>query len=147
MNYHFKIIKETKGYSAECIELLGCRTQGDSLDELKDNMTEALNLFLSESENSTLIFKNPKEIKRKNVVAIEVDPAVALARSLRQTRLKQGKTQTQMMHFLNINNLSNYQRLENPKKANPEYKTLIALAQKLPQLDIGRIINSYKVKA
>lgn len=145
MKYHFKLKKESEGYSAACIELAGCRTQGNSLKELKENLEEVLNLFLSENENSTLIFKTPKEAKGKNIIAVEVDPTVALAMSLRQTRLKQGKTQTQMMEFLNIKNLSNYQRLEDPKKANPEFRTLIALVKKLPQLDLARIINSYKV--
>lgn len=147
MKYNFKITKESHGYSAECIELLGCRTEANSIEKLKDNMKEALDLFLSENEDSKLIFKDPKNIKKKNVIAVEVDPAVALAMSLRQTRLKQGKTQAQMMHFLKMKNLSNYQRLENPRKSNPEFKTLIYLAQMLPQLDLGRIINSYKVKA
>lgn len=147
MKYNFKITKESEGYSAECIELLGCRTEANSMEKLKSNMKEALDLFLSENEESKLIFKDPKNIKKKNVIAVEVDPAVALAMSLRQARLKQGKTQTQMMHFLKMKNLSNYQRLENPKKSNPEYKTIIYLARMLPQLDFGRIINSYKLKA
>lgn len=147
MKYNFKIHKETKGYWAECIELEGCVTQGDTMEELKYNMSEALNLYLSEDDDSKLIFPKPKNLKAKNVVAVEVEPAVALAMSVRQERLKQGKTQIEMMRFLDIKNLSNYQRLENPKKANPEFKTLIALIKKLPQLDIGRIINSYKAKA
>lgn len=147
MKYNFKIHKETKGYWAECIELEGCVTQANTMEELKFNMAEVLNLYLAEDEDSTLIFAKPKNIKNRNVIAIEVEPAVALAMSIRQERLKQGKTQTEMMKYLEIKNLSNYQRLENPKKANPEFKTLIALIKKLPQLDLGRIINSYKVKA
>lgn len=146
MKYNFKMTKELVGYSAACIELPGCRTQADTMEDLKKNMSEALNLFLAEDEDSKLIFNNAKNIKNRNIISVEVDPAVALAMTLRQVRLKQGKTQTQMMKFLNIKNLSNYQRLENPRKSNPEFRTLIALVQKLPQLDLGRIINSYKVK-
>ena len=33
MEYHFKIHKEKNGYWAECIELSGCNTQGDTLEE------------------------------------------------------------------------------------------------------------------
>ena len=62
MNYHFKITKESKGYSAECVELSGCRTQGDFFGELKENMKDALNLFLSEDKGSELIFKGPIKI-------------------------------------------------------------------------------------
>lgn len=146
MKYNFKIHKESKGYWAECIELEGCRTQGHNIEELKYNMSEVLNLYLAEDEDSVLVFPKPKKIKSKNIIEVEVEPAVALAMSIRQERLKQGKTQTEMMRFLEIKNLSNYQRLENPKKANPEFKTLIALIKKLPHLDLARIINSYKVK-
>lgn len=147
MKYNFKIHKEIKGYWAECIELEGCLTQGETMEELIYNMSEALNLYLSEDDDSPLIFPKSKNLKAKNIVAVEVNPAVALAMSIRQERLKQGKTQIEMMKLLDIKNLSNYQRLENPQKANPEFRTLIALIKKLPQLDLGRIINSYKVKA
>jgi len=51
MVYHFKIHKEQKGYWAECIEIDGCSTQGDSLDELLINAAEALNLLLDGPEN------------------------------------------------------------------------------------------------
>lgn len=147
MKYNFKFHKETKGYWAECVELDGCITQGDTMEELKYNMAEALNLYLAEDDNSTFIFNKPKNIKGKNIIPVEVEPAVALAMLIRQERLKQGKTQMEMMKHLEIKNLSNYQRLENPKKSNPEFKTLIALIKKLPQLDLAWIINSYKVKA
>lgn len=146
MKYNFKIHKESKGYWAECIELEGCRTQGNNIEELKYNMSEVLNLYLAEDADSVLVFPKPKKIKSKNIIEVEVEPAVALAMSIRQERLKQGKTQTEMMRYLEIKNLSNYQRLENPKKANPEFKTLIALIKKLPHLDLAGIINSYKVK-
>lgn len=34
MNYNLKIHSEDNRYWAECIELKGCNTQGDSLEEL-----------------------------------------------------------------------------------------------------------------
>ena len=51
MKYPFRIRKEKKGYSAQCIELEGCITQGDTLKELQKNMEEALNLTLSSLQN------------------------------------------------------------------------------------------------
>ncbi len=52
MKYHFKICKEKKGFSAQCMELKGCITEGDSLKELFKNMKEALNLYIQEPEDS-----------------------------------------------------------------------------------------------
>lgn len=144
MEYHFKIHKEKKGYWAECLELKGCQTQGDTLAELQINMSEALNLFLSENEDSKLIFNQPKRFAEKSIVAIEVDPAVALALTIRRTRLKKKLTQTQMKDFLGIKTLSNYQRLEDPKRANPEFRTLIMLNQQIPELKIENIFGAYK---
>jgi len=46
MKYHFRVHKEEDGYSAQCIELEGCITQGDSQEELFENMKEVLNLYV-----------------------------------------------------------------------------------------------------
>jgi antitoxin HicB len=43
MNYHFKIHKDKQGFWAECIEILGCHSQGDTIEELSVNCKEALN--------------------------------------------------------------------------------------------------------
>ena len=51
MRYHFKIHKEDIGYSAQCIELPGCVTQGDTMQELQKNMRDALNLYIEEPED------------------------------------------------------------------------------------------------
>ena len=50
MKYHFKVHKEEKGFWAECIELEGCCTQGDSKEELIENMKDALSIYLDGSE-------------------------------------------------------------------------------------------------
>lgn len=142
MEYHFKIHKEKNGFTAECIELKGCRTEGDSLEELELNMEEALNLFLAEQDNSTLIFPSPKPITGKGIVPVSVDAGVAFAMNLRQTRLKLNKTQNQMMELLGIKTLSNYQRLEDPKRANPELKTLAMILKLVPQIKISTIMGN-----
>lgn len=51
MQYHFKIHEEKSGYWAECIELKGCNTEGETLDELHKNIQEVLGLYLSEPSN------------------------------------------------------------------------------------------------
>lgn len=145
MKYHFKIHKSKDGYWADCLELEGCRSQGDSLEELKENLEEALNLYLSEDLNSPMNFSEPREfVAGKNIVEIEVDPGVALAMMVRQARLKMKKTQKEMMQILEIKNLSNYQRLEDPRRANPELKTLVKLTKSIPGLEITKFLDSYK---
>ncbi len=142
MKYHFKIHREKNGYRAECIELQGCRTQGDNKSELIKNIKEALELFLSEPESSDIIFSEPKKIKKAgNIVEVQVEPSIAFAVQLRQIRLKRQLTQKAMMEILNIRHLSNYQRLENPKKANPELKTLVDLQSHLPELSVEKIFG------
>lgn len=142
MKYHFKIHREKNGYWAECIELVGCCTQGDDRKDLLDNMKESLDSYLSEAESSSVIFPEPrKNLKSKNIVEMQVSPNVAFALQLRQIRLKRNLTQKAMMSLLGILHLSNYQRLENPKKANPELKTLFELQNQLPELSVVKIFG------
>lgn len=144
MEYHFKVHKEKNGFWAECLELSGCLSQGDSLDDLKASAKEALNLYLSENLESKVIFPLPKSHVGKNTIAIEVDPGVALALLVRQARLNRNMTQTQMKEVLGIKTLSNYQRLEDPKRANPELRTLISIVKILPEIKFGALLDSYK---
>ncbi|AGH95928.1 type II toxin-antitoxin system HicB family antitoxin [Pseudobdellovibrio exovorus] len=141
MKYHFKVHKDKKGFWAECIEL-DCLTQAESKEELVTNMQEALDLHLAEPENSNVLFPEPQaDLKGRSIVAVQVSPSVAFAMELRQTRLKRKMTQKAMMELLGIRNLSNYQRLEDPDRANPELKTLFELQGKLPELSVARIFG------
>ncbi|MBY0555344.1 type II toxin-antitoxin system HicB family antitoxin [bacterium] len=143
MKYHFKIKKEKNGYSAYCIELQGCVTQGDNLKHLQENMSEALNLYLSEEPASEIIFPKPHKTSKK-LTSVEVEPSVALALVIRQARIQKKLSQREMVNYLGLNNLSNYQRLEDPKKSNPEFKTLIHLLKKIPELNFVLLFESYK---
>jgi antitoxin HicB len=146
MIYHFKVKKSKDGYWAQCLELKGCRTQGETLEELKVNMNDALNLYLAESEDSSVLFAMPKsKAAGKSILEVEVDPSVAIAMMIRQARLRMKKTQKEMMSFLEIKTLSNYQRLEDPSRANPELKTLVKLTKAIPDLSLARLLDSYKV--
>lgn len=145
MKYNFKIHKSTDGFWAECIELQGCVTQADSRSELEVNMQEALNLYLSENSDSRIIFRVPQEkITGKNIVQVKVNPSVAVAMNIRQARLRMNKTQREMATLLGVKHLSNYQRLEDPKRANPELKTIVALMELIPDLKLDKIIASYR---
>lgn len=136
MKYHFKLHKEGKGYWAECVELKGCFTQAETLVELKDNLKDALDLYLDEPEDSKVLFPLPKKrVKGQNIVQVEVNPQIALAFLLRRERLKKKWTQVVVAKLLGMP-LYSYQRLENSKTANPEWKTLTKLLQIFPELDI-----------
>lgn len=141
MIYHFKIHKEGNSYWAECIELEGCRTQGDSLDELKINMEDALNLFLSEPSESKTFFPAPnKALKGRNIIDVHVAPSVAFATFMRRTRLLKKMTIEQFKNCLDIKNVSVYQKLEDPKRANPELKTLSKIKEAFPDINFDEVI-------
>lgn len=46
MKVNVVIEKDKYGYYAFCPELKGCHTQGDSLDEVLENVKEAVQLYL-----------------------------------------------------------------------------------------------------
>ena len=65
---------------------------------------------------------------------------VAIANRIREIRLKNHLTQTAMMARIGIKNLSNYQRLENPGKANPEWTTLLIIKKAFPQFEVDDLL-------
>ena len=91
MYYHFKIHKESDGYWAECVELEGCVTQGDSFDELQTNMEEALNLYLDEPDNLDVTFPLPdKIVKGEKIIEVSVHPKIGFALKMRLLRKQKG---------------------------------------------------------
>lgn len=136
MQYHFKIHRERKGCWAECLELEGCHSQGDTLSELRKNLKEVLDLCLDEPEDSTIIFPLPKKVAQvRNIIAIDVDPSIALAFLIRRERLLKKWTQKATAERLGVP-LYSYQKLESAKTANPEWKTLIKLLKIFPDLNL-----------
>ncbi len=142
MKYHFKYVKEGNTYWAKCVELDGCFTQAETLDELKENMHEALNLHLDEPSNSRTAFAPPKKsIKGRNVVAVSVDPRIAFALKLRNLRAARGFTQKETAKRLGFKNLFSYQRLESSKTANPELMTLAKIKELFPEFDLDEVVG------
>jgi antitoxin HicB len=140
MKYHFKISKERKGYSAECVELEGCITQGDSKKELEKNMAEALNLYLDEPFDSKAVFPLPKEkVQGNSIVKVAVEPKVAFAFALRRERLRSKLTQREAALKIGITgSLNNYQRLESSKTANPEWETVVKIKSAFPEFPLEK---------
>jgi|SRR5579862_1464055 len=141
MKYHFKIRKEKKGFSAQCIELEGCLTQGDSMKELFKNMQEALNLYVQEPEDSTDLasFPNDSIRKSKNVVEVALDPEVAFSFMVRYYRIKHKMTQSEAAKKMGFENLYSYQRLE-AKKCNPSLKIISKIKQVFPDFSVDYAI-------
>lgn len=63
---------ETGGYVAFVPALPGCHTQGDTLEELLENVKEAIELYLE-----TLTEEEKKELLRQRVVGIQKVKALA----------------------------------------------------------------------
>lgn len=141
MRYHFKIHKEKKGFWAECLELAGCMTQADSREQLEKNMADALNLYLEETEDIDYLAPLPKESLplSRTVVAVAVDPAIALAFSIRRQRIRGGLTQKEAALRLGMKGVYSYQRLE--KKCNPTWGMLYKLAHLFPSLSLDRVVR------
>lgn len=81
MKYHFKIHRENGKFWAECLELEGCLTQADSLEELHEMMKDALNVYIDEPGDSKRLAKLPDDsIKRSKTIAeVTVDADIALS--------------------------------------------------------------------
>ena len=138
MQYHFRYHADVRGgYWAECIELEGCRTEGDSLQELEANANEALNLYIDEPVDSKAIFPDPGNIAdNENIIKIRVDPKIALAQQLRMFRIKNGMTQSEVAHKLGYKSIWAYQKLEK-HKGSPNLRTLAKLKRIFPDLDLN----------
>jgi predicted RNase H-like HicB family nuclease len=75
MMYEFDVViieDETGGYIAFVPALPGCHTQGDSLNELMDNVKEAVELYLE-----TLTEEEKKELLKQKVIGIQKVKALA----------------------------------------------------------------------
>ena len=51
--YNVRITEHPEGFTGQCLELPGAISEGKTLDELKTNMKEAVELVLEEIEESS----------------------------------------------------------------------------------------------
>ncbi|MBX7057620.1 MAG: type II toxin-antitoxin system HicB family antitoxin [Leptospirales bacterium] len=141
MVYHFKTRRSKDGFWAECIELEGCRTQANSREVLERNAKEALDLYLNEADDSRILFAAPRRrLAGRNIFAVAVDPKIAFAQALRQTRIRRGLSQKQAARMLGMKNLYSYQRLESPRKANPALLTLARVKEVFPEISLDHVV-------
>lgn len=142
MYYHFRIHNDPDGLWTDCIELEGCSTQADTMDELSFNMKEVLNLYLDEPGDSKVIMPFPDETikESKNIIKVKADLQIAFAFYLRMLRLKRQLTQKEAARLLGLKHLYSYQRLESSKKANPGLLTLGKIKEVFPEFDLNMVI-------
>ena len=143
MKYHFKVHKEKKGFWAQCIELVGCVTEADSMEELHKNMQEALNLYVEEPEDSKELAALPDESIQvsRNIVEVAVDAQIAFAFMVRYNRIQQGLTQQQAAKKMGFDTIYSYQRLEG-KRCNPSLKTIAKIKRAFPEFSVDYAVNS-----
>ena len=145
MRYHFKYYTDERGgYYGECVEIDGCRSEGDTLDGLKKNLTEALNLCLESSfdEKEEFIFpdKNYNETE-ENVLSIKPDINILFANLLKYYRKQNNLTQKIVSEKLGYKSVWAYQKLENSKYGNVQLKTLAKIEEIFPNFDLNGILR------
>ena len=142
MKYHFKVHKEGKSFWAECLELAGCMTQADTMEELKQNMQDALNLFIEEPADSKDLASLPDESLKstRNIVEIPLDPQIAFAFMVRYYRIKHGLTQQEAAKRMGFDTLYSYQRLE-ARRCNPSLRIISKIKQIFPDFSIDYAVN------
>ncbi len=143
MKYHFKVHKEGKGFWAQCIELTGCVTEADSMDELYANMEEALNLYVEEPDDSKVLAPLPDEsiLVSRNIVEVALDPMIAFAFMVRYCRIKHGLTQQQAAKKMGFDTIYSYQRLEG-KRCNPSLKIISKIKNIFPDFSIDYVMSN-----
>jgi len=136
MKYHFRVHKEKDGFSAQCIELEGCLTEGDSMKELEANMAEALNLYVFESEDSKDLAALPDQSIKTSaqIVEVSLDPEIAFSFLLRHHRINNKLTQQQAAQKMGFKNVYSYQRLE--KKCNATIELIAKVKKLFPKFSI-----------
>lgn len=140
MVYHFEIHKEEDGYFAECIELKGCMTQGDTLDELKEMAEDALNCYLLEPIDSKFTPHPLPDPDLENsrysheLLLVECSSQVALVTALRDYRFTHKLTQHQMREALGMKHRNSYVRLE--REGNPSMNMLDRIRKAFPDFPL-----------
>jgi antitoxin HicB len=106
----------------------GILTYGNTLEEAKKMAAEAvaglLESYLEHGDNVTI----PKMKKSADWYGIELDPGLSFALWLRSMRKTHNMTLTDVADKMGVK-YQVYQKLENPKTANPTLKTLKKLEQ------------------
>lgn len=146
MEYHFELHKEEEELWSECVELKGCLSDGGSIDELKLNLAEALNLYLDEPVGSNHTFPLPDKSldENRNLIRIPVKPNIAFAMVVRQYRISHKMTLDQAQKKVGLKNRNSYVRLESA--GNPTMDTIAMVISAFPGININDCFSSPSVR-
>ena len=124
--YPAHIESQDEGYLVSFPDLENIMTYGATMEEALHNAEEALNGCIESDFERNFVIPAPSPITDKTTDNIPVAPHIAVAIMLRA--LRADRPQTEVARQLNIS-YQVYQRLENPRKANPTVKTLEKIAR------------------
>ncbi|MBI2355346.1 MAG: type II toxin-antitoxin system HicB family antitoxin [Deltaproteobacteria bacterium] len=119
-------VKEDDVFLVTFPDLENVVTFGATIEEALLNAEDALNGCLASDFERNFSIPEPSGISGEDIHPITVAPHVAVAIMLR--KLRADASQAEIARKLNIA-YQVYQRLENPRKANPTLKTLEKIAR------------------
>ncbi len=124
MYYHFRVHKEKKGYSTECIELEGCYTEGDTMREVRENAEDALESYLccapGEKEDRFLPLPNLEIEESDDIIEIGLKNKKMIEFLVGQIELHKNITRDKVLKEMEREPFKNYiiKICENIKKKN-----------------------------
>ena len=101
----------------------GVLTDGTSLDHAKEMASEAVSGLIETYLEHNMPFSIPPETDKPDYHAIRLDPSLSFALWLRSQRKARNMSLADVAEKMGIK-YQVYQKLENPRKANPTLKTL-----------------------
>jgi predicted RNase H-like HicB family nuclease/DNA-binding XRE family transcriptional regulator len=136
MEYHVKLNREGRWWTAEFADAPGCVTQGSTQAKAIAAAGEALAGWL---EAHLVDGRSPpRPARRRGTTPIAVDPQLAIAVALRWARLDAGLTQSQLATRAGVSQ-QQVAKLERPG-ANPSVVTLRKIADALgARLQLGLV--------
>jgi predicted RNase H-like HicB family nuclease/DNA-binding XRE family transcriptional regulator len=127
MNYHVKLSRDGRWWTAAFVDAPGCVTQGRSEAKALAAASEALSGWL---EAHLVDGRSPpRPTKSRGAHAVTVDPQLAVAVALRWARIDAGLTQAQLAAKVGVSQ-QQVAKLERPG-ANPSIATLRKIASAL----------------
>lgn len=124
--YPARIEKDGESFLVTFPDLENVVTYGASLEDALAHAEEALNGCIESDFERNFVIPAPSSLSGDGLFQIPVAPHVAVAVMLRALRAE--RSQSEVARQLNIS-YQVYQRLENPRKANPTIKTLEKIAR------------------
>jgi antitoxin HicB len=124
--YPARIVRDQDAFLVAFPDMENVITFGTTLNEARFNAEEALNGCLESDFERNFTVPEPSLLTGDDIYQIPVAPHIAVAIMLRA--LRADRSQLEVARKLNIS-YQVYQRLENPRKANPTVKTLEKIAR------------------